>query len=158
MGGAEERRVEVGDAVGAHLLTHEVPDLVEHAFVVDGRHRDPLSCVGDDECLGAEPIEHGRGLAVAAVASAQIDAVPPPVGRPDPAVRRRRRTVEERLARIEAAVSVRVPVWLLEREQVRPVECVGRVAVGRVRGQARRERRCDVGLCRTDEKVRGCCA
>ena len=146
------RRVLYTTSVSPHATAHAKR---HGAIIEEVLNLGPIGVGPLNEKVRAEPIEHSGGLAVAAVASTQIDAVPPPVRCPDPSVRRRSRTVEERLAHIEAAVSVRVAVWLLQREPVWAVERMGGVAVGRIGGRARRERGCDVALRRTHEEGRG---
>ena len=158
---AHEHLVEAEAAVRADLLARQLPDLAEHALVVGDRDRDLARAVADDDRARGDGIEHGGGQAVVAVAAPEVDAVPATVGRADPAVGRGSRAVEEGLRAagggiaVVAAVVVQVLVGLLEREQVRTVERAGGVAVCRVGGGGRGERRCDVDhRCPDDEASR----
>src|SRR5205085_3202187 len=103
VGGREEHLVEAR-AVGPHLGPYAVPVLLEHTLVVDARDRHLPVAVVDDDRPRPDRVEHRGRLAVAAVAAAEVDAVPPAVGRCDRAVDAPYRAVLERLALVVTGV------------------------------------------------------
>ena len=121
VGRAEQHGVDVAHAIGADLGSHLVPDLGEHAFVVDAGERHGVVPAPDHDGAGPELVEHGGGLTRPAVAAAQHDPVPALVGRRGAAARQRGGAVDEGLAAVPDAVVVGVDVGLLQRQQVRAV-------------------------------------
>ena len=121
--------VTTADAVGADLGSHLVPDLGEHAFVVDAGERHGGAPAADHDGAGPELVEHRGGLARPAVAAAQHDPVPALVGGRGAAVHQRGRAVDEGLTAVPDAVVVGVDVGLLQRQQV------GSVVLGQLRGR-----------------------